>query len=299
MKLNLHVDQTLSAKVRNKHYPVLVAGKGIPCLVIGAGTLMQRTLSPRFKTHFQVYSTDLYWDERYKLENPSSLAMPQIIDDIAELARSLKLNSFLLFGHSAFGIVALEFAKKYSSFLKGIVMVGTPLNSNREVAAYNNSIFEKHADSHRQKIDSERRKQFSKENSTFLNYSQKFLREYTWRDAPRYWHNPAFNCSPLWEGIILNEVLNHFFEDILPKTDVKIDLEKIQCPIFLAAGMSDYDCCPWTWSEIENMPPKLTISRFYKSGHYPNYEEEDLFDEQIETWMKSWKNTPASSPITH
>lgn len=63
MLLNSHVDKTLLVTVRNKPYPVSVAGNGIPCLVIGTGTLMQRTLSDRFKNLFEVYSSDLYWDK--------------------------------------------------------------------------------------------------------------------------------------------------------------------------------------------------------------------------------------------
>lgn len=209
-----------------------------------------------------------------------------MIDDIAELVKNLRLQHYVLFGHSAFGMVALEFAKRHPSLLQGIIMVGTPLNSNLEVSRLNNEYFEIHADSERKKIDAERHAEFIKEDLTLLDPSSKFLRGYIWRDAPRYWHNPTFDCTPLWEGIILDDVINHFFSNILPATDVRRGLETIQCPIFLAAGMSDYDCCPWVWSEIENLPSKMTISRFLKSGHYPNYEEETLFDERIASWMK-------------
>lgn len=286
MKLHSSIDRTLFAKIRNKTYPVSVAGSGVPCLVIGIGTLMQRTLSRRFKGHFEVCSSDVYWDARYKLEDPSSLTMEQIIDDIRELAESLKISSFVLFAHSAYGIVALEFAKKYPSALKGIIMVGSPVNSNPEVAYHNNCYFESHASMERKKIDSERRTKFAREDLEKLDFSAKFLREYIWRDAARYWHDPSFDCTDLWQGVIVDEVLNHFFTNILPKNNAQKGLDKIKCPIFLAAGMSDYDCCPWMWSEIENPPSKLVVSRFEKSGHYPNYEEEQLFDERIASWIK-------------
>ncbi len=35
MRLNTHIDKTIEIKIRGKSYPVSVAGKGIPCLVIG------------------------------------------------------------------------------------------------------------------------------------------------------------------------------------------------------------------------------------------------------------------------
>jgi pimeloyl-ACP methyl ester carboxylesterase len=207
MKLHLNTDREESVKVRGVSYPVRVSGEGIPCLAIGIGTLMQRTLSRRFKSHFQVYSSDLYWDERFALKDRSSLTMDQIIEDIFQLGEELGLAHYMVFGHSAFGIVVLEFAKKYPSKLKGIIMVGTPVNSSPAVAHQNDLYFQEHASIERKKIDRERRDQFAHEDLTFLTPSQKFLRGYIWRDGPRYWHDPAFDCTPLWEGILVDEVI--------------------------------------------------------------------------------------------
>lgn len=286
MKLDLQAYKTIDAKIKNVAYPITVSGCGKPCLVIGIGTLMMRTLSQKFKTIYEVYSSDLYWDSRYKQTNTKPMTMQQILDDIAELAENLKLSSYTLFAHSAYGIVALEFAKQHPPSLAGVIMVGTPLNSNSEVAADNNQCFELNADPNRKKIDLERQIKFSKKNLEKLDPTTQFLQTYIHRDAPRYWHDPSFDCTPLWEGIPINtELLNHFFSTVLPKCDVRIGLENIDCPVFLAAGMSDFDCCPWVWSEIHNPPTKLIVSKFEKSGHYPHYEEASLFDERIHAWL--------------
>lgn len=286
MNLNLKIDQTLSVKLKNRNYPISVTGEGQPCLVIGIGTLIQRTLSQKFKNSFKVYSSDLYWIKDHALDDVSSLTMERIVDDIEELRQNLKLSSFILIGHSAYGIVALEYAKKYSSALNGIIMVGAPLNSNAEVEACNNKYFESHADPLRKSIDLERRAAFSNEDLSHLDSAAKFLRGYIWRDAPRYWHDPTFDCSPLWKNINLDgDLLDYFFKAVLPKIDVKKELDKIKCPVFLAAGMSDYDCCPWVWSQVNFS--KLTVSLFNKSGHYPNYEETELFDSRIKLWAHS------------
>ncbi len=45
------------------------------------------------------------------------------------------------------------------------------------------------------------------------------------------------------------------FVEILPSIDVRKDLGDIQTPIFLAAGSSDYECCPWLWQTLLNFPP--------------------------------------------
>lgn len=286
MKLNLHVDKVIQIKIHDKEYPVAVSGSGIPCLSIGTGTLGQRTLSENFKKQFEVYSSELYFDQRYALEDPQSLTMEQVVDDIAELGKQLKLSQFVIFGFSAFGIVALEFAKKYPEMALGVIMVGTPPNSNKEVGARNNAYFEAHAEPERKKLDADRRAQLAKEDLSALSYSDRFLRGYVYGAAPRYWHKPDFDCSELWKDIIVDRVFDHLFGTIFPHTDVMKNLEKVQCPVFLAAGMSDYDCCPWMWKKVANLPKNMTISIFEKSGHYPQYEEQALFDERVITWAK-------------
>ncbi len=288
MHLNTHIDQYLSVHLRGKEYPVTVSGTGIPILSIGLGQLGQRTLSERFKKTFKVYASNIYWDARYALDNPEKLTLDLIVDDIAELGHQLQLPRYFIFAHSAYGIVALEFAKKYPDLVQGIIMSGTPPNSNAEVAAINNDYFEQHAEPHRKIIDEQRRTEYAQQDATHLNTSERFLRHYIWRDAARYWHNPNFDCSPVWEGIIIDDVIDHFFSGILPKIDVRHNLEKVSCPIFLAAGASDYDCCPFLWKKVSNLPKKMVISDFMHSGHWPHYEEQQLFDERVEEWIRNY-----------
>jgi len=54
----------------------------------------------------------------------------------------------------------------------------------------------------------------------------------------------------------------------LPKINVKKNIVNIDCPFF--------------WNTIEHLPKSMIISQFKKSGHWPHYEEQELFDERIE-----------------
>jgi proline iminopeptidase len=287
MHINMHVDQHLEVKVRGKTYPVLVSGQGMPTLAIGiSGKLMQRTLSDKFKSNFTLYSSDLYWERRFKLERPTELTLDQMIDDLVEMGKNLNLSQYVLLGHSAYGIVALEFAKRYPKYLQGLILIGTQVNFNPAILIEHEKYFQTHADVKRRQIDAERRAAFSKEDHSLNDPMEQFLRSYTWKEAPRYWHDPSFDCTPMWQDIILeNELFNHFFDTLLPSIDARTNVQHIQCPIFLASGMSDYDSCPWDWAKCQ-IPATMQISKFSKSGHYPHYEEQSLFDERIEAWLK-------------
>ena len=278
-------EQIINVKIKGKSYPVIKAGKGMPCLLIGLGTLSFRTLSKNFCNIFEIYSSGVYWIESNALDDPNSVTMDVIIDDIKALGDAFNLNKYVIFAHSAYGIVALEFAKKYPNISSCIIMVGTPVNSNFNVAEKHNLIFQQSADQNRKLIDAQRRTEIEKEDLTKLAPSQRWIREYVYRDAPRYWHIPDFDCTELWRGIILNKLLERLFTDILPATDVLKGLEKINEPIFLAAGLSDYDCCPWLWKEVPNLPKNFTVSIFDNSGHWPHYEEPQLFDTRIKEWI--------------
>ncbi len=286
MKLNLHIDKIVSVTLQNKKYPVAIAGTGIPCLSIGQGTLAQHTVSKHFKKMFKVYSTDLYFDAEYGLKDFSSLTMEQIVDDIAALAKELNLSKFVIFGFSAYGIIALEFAKKYPDLLAGIIMSGTPPNSNPEVGALVDAYFEKHAEPERKKLYAERSLSFAQKDLSNLNSSQRFILWYVYQYGPRNFYIADFDCSAIYEDITMDKSLDYFFSTILPATDVMKNLEKIDCPIFLAAGMSDYNSCPFLWAEVKNLPKHMTISFFEKSGHWPHYEESVLFDKRIENWIQ-------------
>lgn len=278
-------EQTIRVKIKEKLYPVKKAGRGIPCLLICLGTPSFRTLSKNFANHFEIYSSDVYWVANNTLENPESVTMDTIVDDIKALGDSLNLHQYIIFAHSAYGLVALEFAKKYPNIAAGIIMVGTPINLNLDIAKKHDEIFHAIADKKRKLLDAERRSQFAQEDLASLIPSKRWLREYTYRDAPRYWHIPDFDCTNLWNGVVLNELFIRLFTHILPTVDVLKNLEKINEPIFLAAGVSDYDCCPWLWKEVTNLPRNFSIHTFENSGHWPHYEEPALFDKKIKEWL--------------
>ena len=283
-KIEFNVD------INGKSYPVIKAGTGVPCLFICLGTPSLRTVSKEFAQTFEIYSSDVYWIENQRLPNPETVTIDTIIDDIKALGDALGLKKYIIFAHSAYGIIALEFAKKYPGVAAGIIMIGTPLNSNLDVLEKNNKMFEQLADPKRKAIDAERRAEIAKEDLTKLTAADRWVREYIYRDAPRYWHIPDFDCTELWKGIALDKLLVRLFTDILPHVDVLKNLETVEEPVFLAAGVSDFDCCPWVWKDVSNLPKNFTLKLFQQSGHWPHYEESQVFDASVKKWLLQTTN---------
>jgi pimeloyl-ACP methyl ester carboxylesterase len=141
----------------------------------------------------------------------------------------------------------------------------------------------------RKLIDTERRTQFASMDYSKISNEKRWVQEYIYRDASRYWHIPDFDCSELWKRISLSPLFGVLFEKILPATNILINLETIQTPILLTAGVNDFDCCPWRWKELPNLPAHFTYHEFKASGHWPHYEESSLFNDVVKEWSNKLK----------
>lgn len=269
-------------------YPVLVDGAGdINFLSVAGATLLQRTFSSNFKKLGKFYSTDLYWTEDYELKDISDITMNKIVDDIFKVAEQLKLEKYILIGHSAYGIVALEAAKRGKPDLKGVIMIGTPVACNAQIIEIAQKHFEDTASSGR-KVNDKIRKQYyatiKKPNESEISFNA-----YEAQSA-RYWgdYNVKHDfLKRLWKGVApSNDISNLFFSELLPKHHTAINMHNVNVPVLLAGGKMDYDCIPLLcWPEFLQ-PKKFKIVDCGDVGHWPQYESSEIFDREIKLWLK-------------
>lgn len=276
--------------LNNKKYPVLIQGNGkIPCLCVGIGSLMQKTLSTEFKKIFTVYSADLYWVNNHRLADTTQLSMQQIIADIFALIKQLNLKDPVIFGHSNFGIVATEAAKNPEVNLSGIIMMASAPAWNATVIQKAHDYFNQNASAERKANDKIRKEKFQlikKPNESEISLS------YYEADSARYWGN--FNISrefleKLWLDIEVDDsIINHFFNTLLPNHDLTKEINRINAPVILLAGQFDFDSIPLIlWQQFSH-PPQFTIVDCGNVGHWPNIENQKVFDCAISNWIKNF-----------
>lgn len=275
----------------DENYPVIAKGDGpLSCLTVGLGTLLLNTASESFFNRFRLYSTDLYWHKKDALENPSELTMENICSDIGSVATQLDLSSgYILMAHSCFGMVALEHAKS-DSRVKGVVLVASPPAWNEDMWRKSKAFFEKNAEQGRKDNDAQRRAHY--EVIKKPDDSELSMERYI-SDTARYWANYQIDdatIASVWKDVVADDAAaNRFFVELLPQYQLENDLEKVPCPVLLAAGPLDYDCIPLElWKDhpaAEKLGEKLTIVECPNSGHWPNYEDSAIFDEALTTWV--------------
>lgn len=273
--------------IENTEYPVQIEGSGdLVCLCIGIGSLMERTLSARFKQRVTVYSTDLYFIGERTSIDPERLSMETLSDHILQVLDQLKLTQVFLVAHSCFGILALDVAKRLDSRIKGVILVGSPPRWNDEAIKFAFDYFTQNAEPERVANDLERRQQYARIKKP--SDSEVSIEKYI-SDSARYWGNfqvsDAF-IHALWEGVHGNDaIINHYFETVLPNYDLAAGIESISCPVILLAGEADYDCLPLLQWKNYPKPANFTVVNCGKIGHWPNLEAADVFDEAIFKWV--------------
>lgn len=277
---------TKTILLHGNSYPVHIQGSGkIPCLCIGTGSLMQKTLSDKFKTLFTVYSTDTYWVKKHRIANPLELSISSIVEDTLETARQLGFEKYVLIGVSCFGIVALEVAKHLPSHLCGVMAMATPPYWNQKSKAITSQYFTTHASKERKDNHQQRQATYAKIRKP--DESEVSINGYE-ADSAKYWAN--FNISraqieELWDGAEADDaIMNHFFETLLPNFDLELGINKIQVPVVVVGGNHDYDCCPaLLWKDFPK-PQNYHFIDCGEAGHWPHFENAQLFDHEIEMW---------------
>lgn len=278
--------------IEGKQYPVDIQGTGkIACLCIGIGSLYQRTLSNYFKEIFAVYAIDLYFTHKYKLNDPTKLSMKDLGEHIIEVCRQLDLNKPVIFGHSCFGILALEVAKIANKQMGGILLVASAPEWNMDSIQKTNQYFNEHADAERISNDNQRKQKY--ELIRKPTDSEVSIERYI-ADSARYWgdfHISNEAIYALWEGIECDDVImNHFFLHLLPQYNLAINIEKVTAPVLLLAGELDFDSIPLVQWQSYPHPKNFIIINCGAVGHWPNLENKIVFDTAVQNWVQQYFN---------
>lgn len=269
---------------------VLVDGKGnIPCLIMGIGSLLQKTLSEKIKNKLKIYSTDIYWVNQLINVDLKKLNIDTICRDVIDIAKQLNLTDYYLMGHSIFGGLAIETAKYQPSGLRGIIGIGATPGWNAKIINFKNQYFEKHA-SEEQKI------RFAQMQNQYLETKKETdslasVNSY-YAESTKYFVEPVTleEMQRLWAGIQCDDaMINHLFNNLLPEYRFDKDVEKIEVPILIAGGQKDYDSVPLEIWKQYSLPKNVSFLDCGPVGHWPHLESPDVFDKGVLRWISGLK----------
>lgn len=263
-----------------------IVGMGIPTLVIGDSVYYPRTFLGNIRQHLQL----IFVDHRGFVAPPSGnlndedFSLDMLLDDIETIRKTLHLNQFMIMGHSGHAFMALEYAKKYPQYVSHVVLMGASPDYSAATAQARIDFFEKDA-------TPERKAAFQ---TSMAHLPAKIEADPTRRfvhmcvcAGPISWYDYTFDATPLWEGVYTNmQALDYVWGVVFRDIDITLGLGKLDRPVLLALGKYDYlTGLPFLWEPIKTQFNDLTIRVFDKSAHTPQFEEANLFNQELITWI--------------
>jgi proline iminopeptidase len=193
----------------------------------------------------------------------------------------------MVIGHSGHAYMAPKYAKRYPACTTRVAMIGIAPSlsqANMQLADQN---YHSLADNDRLAAEQQNLLAHSDEKLAALSPSEAFIRGLFIRNGARFWYDPRFDSTPLWEGVTINtDMFGYVWGKLFAEIDITRGLDGFDVPVFLALGRYDFmTAAQSSWDGLKSRFKNLTFRILEKSGHTPQLEEPEEFDRELLTWM--------------
>jgi proline iminopeptidase len=261
-----------------------IEGEGVPCLVITDALAMRRALPPGLRSHFKL----IFMAPRMEVPHEAGfdvqrITLDTLLDDIDRIRREAGVDKILVFGHSINSLTAYEYARKYPSHVRGVLMSGSQPFDDKRLEPLCAAKWAKFASSERQ--EALRRSQArTRDTIARLPPGEAMLQGYI-ANAAQIFHDPNYDPSWLFAGVRWNaEVWNHLNLVILDGYDF-FARPPISVPVLLNLGRDDFCAPAEAWDGVVKAFPNVTVKIYEKSGHWPAVDEPALFERTLCEWV--------------
>ncbi|MBN8278990.1 MAG: alpha/beta hydrolase [Gammaproteobacteria bacterium] len=261
-----------------------IDGHGPPVLIIGSTKYYQRTFSKEFRTWCRCGFLDLrYFAEPGTSCSADRITLDDYVDDIEKFCSATAFGQFVLLGHSHHGNVALEYAKRHPARVSHLVLVGTPPCNVSHTLLEAHRYWDAQASESRRRLLS-RNLEALRADKRLRSSEETYVAEYV-ADGPRYWYDPSFDATHLWEGVPVNLDMLKAFRQFFVDYSFKCGPTDLHAPVLVVQGRNDYAVPPTLWTELLPRLPNVDYHVFEGSGHTPQLEEGRLFDTTFLRWL--------------
>ncbi len=262
-------------------------GSGVPAVVIGSSTYYPRAFSRSLRDHLDLIFADgrhfapLYEPSESEL---ASLTLETWTDDVEALRQSLGIDQWIVIGHSIQAQIALDYARKFPHAIDRLVLIAGVPYSGAEVDQASRDLWDSQASESR-KAQHDINVQGLEEKLAATSADRRFVVNYV-ANAALYWANPAYDSTPLWEGVRTSQALAKLAQSLPGRSEVKDTLEDLDIPTLVVVGKHDY-AVPYTiWEALVANNPAILYVMMEQDSHNPQTESPDRFDPILLDWLE-------------
>lgn len=215
------------------------------------------------------------------------LTIANLSNSLRDFLDAIKLSKVVVLGHSGHGFLAMDFAGRYPDRVSHLILVGATPSFGDDFIAEGAKYWEMLASPERKAIDAENQRRLASERDR-LAPSDAIVRAYV-LGAPRFFYDPRFDCTFLWEGAHPSaEIWDRFWVSggEWRRFDAAKTLPAIKCPTLIVAGISDFAVPPTVWYRAKDLIPNHEYVLLDRSGHNPQFEEAARFDRVVLEWLR-------------
>jgi proline iminopeptidase len=262
-----------------------IEGSGIPTLVIGSVTYYPRTFSQRLRQTFRLAFVDVrHFSQIDASRSPDTITLNTYTDDIEQVRMQLGFERAVVIGHSHHGNLALEYAKQYPAKVSHVVLIGSPPCNVEKTIKGGEEYWEGHASEIRKAALRDNWVALNREMLAAMSPEQAYIAQYV-ADGPKYWYDPTYNASSLWKGVPMNMDSTKVFRGFFTDYELSWDEERLRAPVLVVMGRHDYEVPHILWDEVLPTLRNVTFHLFERSGHTPQLEEPERFDQLLLEWL--------------
>lgn len=272
-----------------------VEGCGAPLFVVGSSIYYPRTFSRRLKESRTLVCADLpHFVQHQASFRPDAISFELYANCIERVRAATGFEQVAIVGHSHHGNVAVEYAKRYPHRVSHVAMIGSPPADIAHTIAGANAYWESEASDERKALLQDRRRSIDQDRMAALDPREAYIAQYV-ADAPLYWHDPSYDASWLWRDMEFGMEAVHAFRDLYRTYELTWDAESLKAPVMIVMGRDDYAVPYRLWDEFLPRLENITFHLLDRSGHTPQLEQPEAFDQILLSWLQGESEIPQST----
>jgi len=270
--------------IRGTSHPYLIEGTGVTCIIVGPAPQYARAFSDRLKQHLRLVYVDFKQSWNAESDAGADANMDTLVDEVDQVRRALGLDRICVLGHSAAGIIALEYAARHAALTTHVIVIGTPPFLGAALGKARTEFWDSDASPERKAAYERNKQRLPDDVLKTLSPRDAFAMRYV-RTGPKYFYDASYDYAGAWLGQRLATELVLRFVGL--EFDPRPRLASNTAPVLVLLGRYDYAVPYPLWDGIEDRIPHVTRRRLERSGHFPMLEEPAAFDDAIIRWLEA------------
>jgi len=267
-------------------YPYLIEGTGLTCIVVGLAPAYPPLFPDRLKLRIRFVYVD--FKNSWNAESPrgvEKITLDSLVDEVDQVRSGLGLEKACLVGHSAPGLVAVEYTLRHPDRVSHLILASVEPYFTPDFIKARTAFWEAEASADRKAAYKRNVERFPNDLLQKLSPRDAFALRYV-RNGPRYFYDPSYDFYWAFAGKHFSaELIAYFLNTIVADYDPRPRLANNAVPKLLALGRYDYNIPYREWDSARKTTANLTSHVFERSAHFPMIEESGLFAESVIRWL--------------